>query len=102
MRQPRTVTHASTLPPWREVTPDDFLRETYKETLAAEKRLIQAHKDGQLWLRLILREAKDLKHGAFCDPLWPYDYKFGTHHMLRDVDEVVIETRDGRRHVVER
>src|SRR4051794_28013715 len=93
---------ANTLPPWREITPDEILRDTYKETLAAEKHLIQARENGQLRLRLILREAKDLKYGAFRDPLWPYDYKYGTHHMLRDVDEVVIETRDGCRHVVER
>ncbi|WP_336487426.1 hypothetical protein [Methylobacterium nigriterrae] len=102
MGRSRTVKQADALPPWREVTPDDFLRETYKATLAAEKHLIRARENGQLRLRLILREAKDLKYGAFRDPLWPYDYKYGTHHMLRDVDEVVIETRDGRRHLVER
>src|SRR4051794_29148833 len=93
---------ANTLPPWREITPDDILRDTYKEMLAAEKRLIQARKEGQFRLRLILREAKDLKYGSHRDLLWSYDYKYGTHHMLRDVDEVVIETRDGRRHLVER
>jgi len=86
MEQAQATKRANTLPPWREVTPNEFLRATYKETLTAAKRLIQARRDGECRLRLILREAKNLKHGSQRDPLWPYDYKFGTHHMLRDVD----------------
>src|SRR3954447_12377217 len=90
------------LPPWREVEPADFLRETYKETLAAQKALLKARDEGRFRLRLVLREAKDLKSCAFRAPLWLYDYKFGPHHILTGADEVVIETRDGRRHEAKR
>ena len=87
---------------WREIEPADFLRETHKETLAAQKALLKARNEGLYRLRLVLREAKDLKFYAFRDPLWLYDYKFGPHHILTGADEVVIETRDGRRHEAKR
>jgi hypothetical protein len=88
--------------PWREVGPADFLRVTHRETLAAQKALLEARDEGLFRLRLVLREAKDLKSHAYRDPLWVHDYKFGPYHILTGADEVVIETRDGRRHEVER
>ncbi|WP_336491590.1 hypothetical protein [Methylobacterium nigriterrae] len=92
----------SELPPWREVTPDDFLQATYWETSATQRALLQARDAGQLRLRVIFRESKDLKPGSGRDPLWLFDYRFSEPYLLWDADEVVIETRDGRRHVVER
>ncbi|WP_336492297.1 hypothetical protein [Methylobacterium nigriterrae] len=86
------------LPPWREVEPADFLRATDKETLALQKALLKARDEGLFRLRLVLREAKDLKPCAYRDPLWLHDYKFGPHHIVTGADEVVIETRDGQRH----
>jgi hypothetical protein len=92
-----------TAAPWREVTPDDFLRPTFRETSAAQKALLRARDEGRFRLRVVFYEAKHLKCGSQRDPLWLYDYHFGhPPHVLWGADEVVIETRDGRWHVVER
>ena len=87
------------LPSWHEVTPDDFLRPVIRDTVEAQKALLQARDAGQFRLRLVLREAKDLKRCAFRNPLWVHDYRYGRPYILA-ADEVVIETRDGRRHIV--
>ena len=92
----------SELPPWREVTPDDFLQASYWETSATQKALLQARDEGQFRLRVIFRETKDLKSASGRDPLRLFDDHFGEPYLLWDADEVVIETCDGRRHVVER
>lgn len=50
--------------PWREVTPDDYLRETTALTTQVQNALLSAQHQGRFRLRLILRESRDLKHGS--------------------------------------
>jgi hypothetical protein len=72
------------------------------ETAAAQKALIRARSEDQFRLRVVPRAAKDLKQGSHRDPLWVFDYRFGPHDIIFGADEVMIETADHRRHMVER
>lgn len=90
--------------PWREITPDDYLRETMALTRNAQNALLSAQHQGRFRLRLVLRESLDLKHGTKRDwnPLWVHDYHFGRHNLIHAADEVVIERCDGSRYRVNR
>ena len=88
--------------PWREVTPDDFKGSTYGQAGKAQKALLRGRDEGRYRLRVVFREAQDLKQGADRDPLWLFNYTFRQPYILWHADEVVIETRDGLRHVIER
>lgn len=66
--------------PWREITTDDYWK--YR-------------------LRLILREAVDLKRGPKANPLWYWDYDAGP-PAITSVAETWIQLNDGRRHVWKR
>lgn len=89
-----------TTPPWREITADDFLRSDPTETSAAQAALLEAQHQGAFRLRLVLREATDLKSGPNRDPLWLLDYEFGPRAIVLGAEEVIIEERTGQRHLV--
>lgn len=92
-------------PPWREITTDDYHPRIYPATttssqwIASSQRvhelLLQQHQ-GEFRLRLILREAVDLKRGPKANPLWYWDYDPGP-DAISCVTEIWIETKDGRR-----
>lgn len=55
-----------------------------------------ANSTGEFRLRLILREAVDLKRGPKMDPLWYWHYDPGP-AAISCVAEIWIQTKDGRR-----
>ncbi|POR42686.1 hypothetical protein CRT23_11165 [Methylobacterium sp. V23] len=58
--------------------------------------LLYEQHEGRCRLRLILREAIDLKRGPKADPLWYWDYDAGP-PAITCVAETWILTKDGRR-----
>ena len=96
-------------PPWREVTTDDFHSRNFPETTigsafiaqtAAAHELLRGQHEGRYRIRLVLREAVDLKPSKRFNPFWLFDYQVGCDDMRTCADEVVIEFRNGRREVV--
>lgn len=89
---------------WLEVAPKDFLRKTVAQTTAAQRQLLDRRIGQDLLLRVVLREASDLKSGINRgrDPLFVHDYRFGHAMILRQADEVVIERSNGLRYRVDR
>jgi hypothetical protein len=98
-----------TTPPWREITTDDYHWRTHAEPHSADawmaqaariRDLLQRQVDGEFRLRLVLREAVDLKSGAKRDPnrLWDYDMGATT---ITGAAEIVIEKKTGHRQVVQ-
>jgi hypothetical protein len=87
-------------PPWREITTDDYHPRTFANTgnsaqwIASSDRVYDQHQ-GKCRLRLILREAVDLKRGPRADPLWCWDYDAGP-PAINCVSEIWIQTKDGR------
>ncbi|AWN43769.1 hypothetical protein [Methylobacterium durans] len=96
-------------PPWREITPDDYHHarafrdlDPIQAWIAQEgivKDLLQGQLDGAHRLRLVLREAVDLKPHTKPDPRWFFSYDVGA-SMISMAEEIVIEFRIGRREVV--
>ena len=67
------------LPPWREITTDDYHPRAFPDGkggaawIASSQRikdLLERQHAGELRLRLVLREAVDLKRGPRGDPTW--------------------------------
>jgi hypothetical protein len=79
--------------PWREVTPDDFKGSTYGQAGKAQKALLRGRDEGGYRLRVVFREAQDLKQGADRDPLWLFNYTFRQPYILWHADEVVIDSQ---------
>lgn len=90
--------------PWREITPDDYLRESSLLTRRAQDALLKAQDAGDFRLRLVLRERDHMKRAlkARRDPLYVHDYVYGPTYMVWRAFEVVIERRDGQRYRVDR
>lgn len=93
------------LPPWKEITTDDYGPRNFRDTgggtdwiTSSEtiRALLQRQHDGEFRLRLILREAVDLKRGPTVDPNWKGDYRWGPDLVLA-VAEICIERKNGRR-----
>ena len=98
-----------TAPPWREITTDDYHWRTHAEPHSVDawmaqaariRDLLQRQVDGEFRLRLVLREAVDLKSGAKRDPdrIWDYDMGATT---ITGAAEIVIEKKTGHRQVVQ-
>jgi hypothetical protein len=96
------------VPPWREITTDDYHPRIFPATTARAPwiascdrvyQLISEQHEGQYWLRLILREATDLKRGPKAIPLWLWDYDAGP-PAITCVAETWILMKDGRQHRV--
>lgn len=92
-------------PPWREITTDDYHPRIYPATSVSSqwiasceriRDLLQRQHDGEFRLRLILREAMDLKRGPKVNPLWFWDYDSGP-DTISCVTETWIQAKDGRR-----
>ena len=91
--------------PWREITTEDYHPRIFPDTgdsaqwIASSNRiddlLFEQH-EGRCRLRLILREAVDLKRGPKADTLWYWDYDAGP-PAITCVAETWIQTKDGRR-----
>ncbi|GJE44092.1 hypothetical protein [Methylobacterium soli] len=97
------------LPPWREVTTDDYHSRNFPETTigsafiaqtAAAHALIRGQHAGEHRIRLVLRVAVDLKPSKRSNPFWVFDYLVGSDDMRTCAEEVVIEFRNGRRELV--
>ena len=95
-------------PPWREITTDDYAPRTFTELsgsfpwIASSDRvyaLLNGQHRGEYRLRLILREAVDLKRGPKADPSWYWDYDAGP-PAITCVAETWIQAKDGRRRKV--
>lgn len=95
-------------PPWLEITPDDYYPRArrdepgpsfWTDAIKTVRDLLQRQYDGEFRLRLVLREAVDLKPLGKRDPLMIRNYEMGPETFLTEAD-VVIETRDGRRFLV--
>ena len=93
------------LPPWREITTDDYAPRIFPAPtpsapwIASSDRvyaLLEGQHRGEYRLRLILREAVDLKRGPKADPSWYWDYDAGP-PAITCVAETWILTKDGRR-----
>ena len=91
--------------PWREITTDDYHPRIFPATspsapwIASSNRvyaLLQEQHRGECRLRLILREAIDLKRGPNANALWYWDYDAGP-PAITCVAETWIQTKDGRR-----
>lgn len=100
-----TAEHEAALPPWREITTDDYHPRTFPDTFSGRawitssetiRALLQRQYDGEFRLRLVLREAVDLKRGGVRNPEWVWDYNFGP-SMIFDARETVILLKSGRR-----
>lgn len=92
-------------PPWREITTDDYHPRVFPDGkggtawIASSQRikdLLERQHAGEFRLRLVLREAVDLKPGPRVDPTWLWDYDAGPAAIM-SVAEIVIQTKDGRR-----
>src|ERR1700712_726875 len=99
-----------TNPPWREVATDDYHWRTHADPhredawiaqAARIRDLLQRQIDGAFRLRLVLREAVDLKSGAKRDPNQIWDYDMGA-TTITGAAEIVIERKTGLRQVVQR
>lgn len=93
------------LPPWREITTDDYAPRIFMDLGASEawiassetlRVLLVRQHEGEFRLRLILREGVDLRWGPTADPNWRWDYTHGPELAL-DAAEIWIERADGRR-----
>ena len=93
-------------PPWREFTTDDYYpvtrrsRSGYEPWIEASdwiQAMLTRQHAGEFRLRLILREAVDLKRGPKVNPTNIWDYEVGPSAVFA-VRQVVIVTKDGRRH----
>ena len=98
-----------TTPPWREITTDDYHWRTHAEPHSIDawmaqalriRDLLQRQIDGEFRLRLVLREAVDLKSGAKRDPNQIWDYDMGA-TTITGAAEIVIERKTGLRQVVQ-
>ncbi|GEP07404.1 hypothetical protein [Methylobacterium oxalidis] len=95
--------------PWREITTDDYHHDRafpdldpVRAWIASEarvKELLQEQHDGRCRLRLVMREAVDLRRHPMANPRWVYDYNIGQ-GIVTMAEEIVIEFRNGRREVV--
>jgi hypothetical protein len=92
-------------PPWREITTDDYHPRTFPAPtpsapwIASCDRvyaLLYEQHEGKCRLRLILREAVDLKRSPKANPLWLWDYDAGP-PSISCVAETWIQTKDRRR-----
>ena len=95
-------------PTWREITTDTYFPRAFADKdhsaawIAAERilaDLLDQQLEGTLRLRVVLRATVDLKPQGKRDPLWIGDYRTGPDTVFAAA-EVVIETRDGKRHPV--
>jgi len=98
------------LSPWREITTEDYypkkLRrnpglQEWNAAYVAVQSLIECQRKGEFRLRLMLHETNDLLPGAKRDPLRVEAYEFGPPAIL-GANEVVLVTKDGQRHLVDR
>ena len=95
--------------PWHEITTDNYYpRERRALGAAAEieasrtiYELLSRQQALEFRLRLVLRETHDLKPGPGRDPISVSDYEIGPSAVL-SAAEVVMETKDGRRHLMAR
>lgn len=90
--------------PWREITPSDYRRTSFRLTRWAQDAILQARNAGEFRLRLVLRESENLKKKLKRrrDPLYVHDYNFGPTNIAWEADELVIERCDGQRYRIDR
>ena len=90
--------------PWREITTDAYHPRIFPATTARAPwialsdrvyELLYEQLEGRCRLRLILREAVDLKRGPKADPLWYWDYDAGP-PANACAAEIWIQSKDGR------
>ena len=95
--------------PWCEITTDDYHWRTHADPHSEDawiaqaariRDLLQRQIDGEFRLRLVLREAVDLKSGAKRDPDQIWDYDMGA-TTITGAAEIVIEKKTGLRQVVQ-
>ena len=94
------------LPPWREITADDFHIRKLPQDRVSEAWLMQANRAHQLIqgqiageyrIRFLLREAIDMLATPTADPTDLRFYDLGMGDLFHRADEAVIVLRDGRR-----
>jgi hypothetical protein len=97
-------------PPWREIITEDYYPKSLRRSPGLQawntayttvQDLIARQRKGELRLRLVLRETHDLLPGSRRNPLRVEAYEFGPPAIL-SAGEVVLITKDGQRHLVDR
>lgn len=93
-------------PPWREITTDDYYLQSQRRFPGTQARvaaydrmhdlLSRQHAD-EIRLRLVLREAHDLKPGIGRNPMSVEDYEYGP-SMALGATQVILVLKNGQRH----